>query len=86
MFIEIDEIVIYTNNKTTFSFEKILQDLNFNDLEFIVQLKRASLFSSYAQNKIVFYPRTDDLVGNYTIPFMLFNTTLRKRTQQTFKL
>ncbi len=78
--------MIYTRSKSKFSFEPIFRDQEITDLNLIVQLKRASIFTSFGQNEFSFYPMKDDLAGNYTIPFNLFNLTIKKKSEQTFKL
>ena len=49
-------------------------------------MNKAGIYSQYFDNVIAFYPLSDDLIGNYTITFYLFNITTKKRFQQTFDL
>jgi hypothetical protein len=75
IFIELERYVIYTKAKSTYSFKKILEELEITDLEFVVQLQRASRFTTFARDTFIFKSLSRDFVGNYTIPFKLYNTT-----------
>jgi hypothetical protein len=78
LFIKLERYVIYTKAKSTYSFKKILEGLEITDLEFLVQLQRASRFTTFARDKFIFKPLSSDFVGNYTIPFKLYNTTSKR--------
>lgn len=70
--------MIYTKKKSTYSFKNILEELGIKDLEFAVQLQRAIRFTTFGKDTFIFKPLTNDIIGNYTIPFKLYNMTSKR--------